>query len=663
MVGGGMLAALAVAVLASFIFHWPLRFPAIGLFRAAAWAAAGALCVPPVLLAGYLIVRRVAPADGAWDARTLGIASWGVGGAVCMLLGVAALALGVYSEWLWRAGAAAAYLWLLAWAFRTRGGPLRAGLRALWPPGEHPGPSFALFSWRSLMVALGLMAAAHGMLPPDVSDELSYHLVLPRLWALQGDWQVPGGNPHLFFPAGQEVLWGYASAVGGEGTARFLTLFAAFMALAAMAHYMAQRGFDRWVREVSLVFLLVTPMMLAAAPVAFVEWPLLFHVFLGWWMARRALERGERGAVLVAALAWAVALGMKYSAAPIVAVLVLEWLIRLFLRDRRRGLEGAALLLAGALLLAAPWYARNWRQTGDPAFPLGALAGLEPAGGAHRTGTEAAAIVDYSRLAGAWRWNAWLYHSTAEPQADNRLHLFWPILLLAALGWGWKRRDRLPWWGVAAGTLLFLAFTPAGRIYFPLLGLVWLFLPDLASRFPEGARGRRWASAALLAVTLLSVPFTVNFWFMSRARAAQDYLWGTMDREAFLRREGLVTPAVQWVREHTPPEARLWSWGEDRVLYLDRWVRPSSPYGLPEFLRLVGSGGPDELTRQVVRDRIDFVYRDLRRCPAELSVMRTGSSVLPVEPVVSRRALEWIETHLQVVFQDERAVVYRVAAP
>jgi len=663
LIGGGVFTVLAGAVLASFLFQWPLRFPVIALMRAAAWAAAGAFCVPPVLLAGYPIARRLAPSEGTWNGWILFIVSWGAGGVVCMGAGVAALALGVYSVWIWRAGAAAAYLWLLVWAIRTRGRPLREGFRALRSPENDPCPPPALFSWRGFLIILGVMAAAHGVLPPDATDELSYHLVLPRLWALQGDWGVPSGNPHLFFPADLEVLWGYAMAVGGVGAARFITLIFALLTVGAMTQYMKEQGYSRWVRDFSLAFLLITPMMLAAAPIGFVEWPLLFFIFLGWWMAARSLGRGEKGAILVAALAWAAAPGMKYSAAPIVLVLAFEWLIRLFRRDRRRGLQAAALLLAAAGILAAPWYARNWRLAGDPAYPIGALAGFDASAGGRPPGPEASAIVDYSRLDGFWRWNAWLYHALAEPQADNRLHLLWPPLLLAALVWGWKFRDRLPWWGVAVGALTYFSFTPAARIYFPLLGLVWLFLPDLAARFSGDAGGRRWASGVLLAVALLSIPFTVHFWFMSRSRAAQDYLLGTIDRSMFLRREGLVSPAVEWIRDHTPPGARLWSWGEDKVFYLDRWVRPSSPYGVPEFLRLVQAGGAGELTRQIVSDRIGFVYRDLRRCPGDFSAVGKGSAALAVDPAVSRQTREWIDSHLEVMFQDERAVVYRVAAP
>lgn len=652
---------LAALVLVSNHLHWPLVIPAIGLMRAIFWLAKGIFCILPILMLGYLLCRRFVPTGPGWDAWTVGTVSWGLGCASVMLLGLAALSMGLYSAWLWRGMVFGAYLGMLIWMIRQRGRPLRTVWQTL--AGGTNGnflTSIPLFSWKGLLLGLGVLAAAHAMLPPDVLDERTYHLAIPRLWGFQGNWDMPEGSPHLLFPANQEILWGYAMSVGGLRMPRFLSLFSVLIALIALRQYLKDRGFGAWLREFTLAFFLITPMILAQAPVCYVEWPLFFYVFLGWWMSRRYLDGGGNASLWITGLAWGAAVGFKYTALPLVGILAAEWLIRLFLKNGRHCLKAAEVLALFIGLLAVPWYLRNWSRTGDPFFPLGRRVFSGTSAQDAGRSSVAQAMTSFPPVEGLWHLDPLLLYSVSEPQADNRLHVLWPLLHGMVLAWGWKRRNTLPWWSVAGGTLVYFSLTPSCRIYLPLLGLVLLFLPELLRRPAEHRWFRTWACGLLMGMAFLSLPFVFNFWFMSRTRAAQDYLWGGMDQNTFLQREGLVTPAMEWIHGYTPAGARIWAWGEDRIFYINRWTRPTSYYSLPEFMQLVQDRGASELSRQVREDRIDYILLNLQRCTEDMSRVQWTESTHAVAPALRGELLEWMEAHLQVVFKDDRTVLYRV---
>jgi hypothetical protein len=648
--------ALATVVLSIAVgawHHWTLSLPVVGALRLLDWLLRGVYASVPLLLIGAVIVGRVD--RGALRLPlVLAIATTAaVGATAVILVGIALLSLGLYTPIVWQLSALALWLAGTVWLATARWRPFLD----LWARTRDWGRRRPLPGWWAfLLIVVLAITALHASLPPDTRDELSYHLVVPRMWALQGDWWLPTDNFHALFPGNCELLWGWADAVGGPLAPRFLTLAFALLTVGVLAQWLGETVADRWARGASLVFLTVTPALLTAAVICYVEWPMLLLLILGWRLSR--IPGGSAGPphpVWPAAL-WGAAAGMKYTAFVFVGLLGLDWALSL-LRSRltRRAITSAALVTIGVAVLALPWLARNLIATGDPIYPLGAA--IAPAG---ETAHDPSDLADYAGLKGPWRWVPWLYHATADSIADHRLHPLWPLLHVIVLAVGWRWFRDLPWLPVAGGTLAFAWFNPAPRVYAPLLILVWLFLPRLLATAPPRSAARLAAGMAIGIVMFVSVPVALYYLFVPGGSAVPSYLIGLTDRAGFLAARGVTTPSISWVAQQSAPDARVWAWCEDRTLYLERWARADSPYGPPSFLLAAARGGAAAFDQEVRRWDIDLVVLRRDRCPESFTGYRFEKRTGSIDPPLRATIAVWAAEHLRERHRDDRNVVYDV---
>lgn len=633
--------------------HWNVSLPLVGTGRILGWLLLGIYSCVPVYVVGAVTVRLIGGRIVGLDRITATAVRWAVGWICVVAVGVITLAAGGYTPLLWQCMAPLAWLGLLGWLVATRWRALRAladmGRRGLQDP-------FPLLSWRALLGLTVAAAALHASLPPDTRDELSYHLVMPELWAAQGDWWVPLDNFHLAFPGSCELMWGWAGAVAGPLAPRFVTLAFAVLTVALLAGWMAEQATAGWIRDLSLVFLAVTPVALTAASICYVEWPLLFFLFLGWRLSRFSLETPAAVSVWWAAACWGMASSIKYTALLFVGLLAAEWLHAQLTRHAVRSAVTAGLALALAVAaLAGPWFARNWIATGDPIFPLGSAIGVATA-----SPHDPEVLAQYADLPEAWRWFPWLYHATVDPVGDHRLHPLWPLLHLAVLVVGWRWRRDLPWFAVVVSTAALAWFNPAARIYLPLMLLVWLFLPRILGALPGGLPDRRLASLAVGLMAVVSLPTALHFMFAPGGTAVPDYLLGVKGRRGYLAERGLIDPTTAWVADNTSPEARVWAWCEDRILYLDRWTRSDSPYGPPSVLRIVERGGAPSLDAELEARPVDYVFVRRDRCPEAWTRAAFEKRSWEIDPEVRGQLTEWSRTHLEEVLRDGRHTLYRV---
>ena len=648
------LATVLLSIAAGASQHWTVSLPVVGALRLLEWLLRGIYLAAPLVAIGALIMMCV-DRDALRLPVVLTLAtSAAVGSTAVMLVGIVLLALGLYTPVVWQVTALVVWLAGAVWLVMARWRPvldLWARARGSGRPRTLPG------WWTRLLILVLAVTALHASLPPDTRDELSYHLVVPRMWALQGDWWLPADNFHTLFPGNCELLWGWADAVGGPLAPRFLTLAFAMLTLLVLAHWLEEVVADRWARGASLVFLAVTPALLTAAVICYVEWPMLLFLVLGWRLSR--IPDGEAGSPhpIWSAALWGAAAGMKYTALAFVGLLGLEWVLSL-IRNRlpRRAIAAAALVTLAVALLALPWLARNLIATGDPIYPLGAAVAPSAA-----TAHDPTDLSEYTGLEGRWRWLPWLYHATAESIADHRLHPLWPLLHVIVLAVGWRWRRDLPWLSVAGGTLVLAWFSPAPRVYAPLLLLVWLFLPRLLEAVPpRPATPRLAVNIAIGMVTLVSVPVALHYLFVPGGSAVPDYLIGLTDRAGYLAARGVTTPSIAWAATQTAPDARIWAWCEDQTLYIERWVRADSPYGPPSFLLAAAQGGAAALDQEVRSWDIDLVVLRRDRCPESFSGFRLEKRMGSIDPPLRETLARWASEHLRELHRDDRHVVYEV---
>jgi hypothetical protein len=645
------LGATLAAVTAGLHYRWTLAMPVSGAIGLILWLVKGLYCSVPLLLLGGWIRKRVRPEPGA-PLRVLDAATaWAIGCVVVVLAGIAMLAAGVYSDAVWQGSAGVIWLAAVGWFVMKRWKPLLDSVRPLRSLDLR---SIRLVSWDSVVLLTGAAALLHAALPPDTRDELGYHLVAPRLWSFQGDWWMATDNFHLLFPGNTEILWGWAWAASGLLAPRFITFVFAVLTVLLLDEWQRDLGIERWIRAVSLIFLIVTPVALTSASICYVEWPLLFFLVVGWRWARISLESRTATSLCWTAACWGLCLGMKYTAALFVGLLALEWIVGLARRRPIRAVAAAAILAVAAGVLAGPWLARNTLATADPVYPLGSLLGIAPAG-SH----DPATVSEYAEIPAGWRLVPWVFHATVDPVTDHRLHPLWPLLLLLVVLLGWKRRRDLPWFSVVGSTAALAFFTPAPRIYLPLMLLSWLFLPPALKAFATTARDRSIVAASVALAAVVSVPTAFHYMFVAGGPAVPEYLLGAIDGPRYLAQRGLTTPVTRWISAQSPAQSRVWVWCDDRTLYFDRWTRSDSPYGPPEFMSLVDAGGTTALDRRIRHEAIDYIVLNRDHCPADWSGARLEKNQWKTDSAAQAAITGWAASNLEEIQRDTRFTLYR----
>jgi dolichyl-phosphate-mannose-protein mannosyltransferase len=208
--------------------------------------------------------------------------------------------------------------------------------------------------------------------PPVGGDQIKYHLVYPRLYALAGrlvatPWDIWGQQQWL-----QGFLFAIAYALRGEDLARLLNAVSGVLAALALAT-LVRRHLDRRLGVVVGALFFTLPMcwslMTRSGPdmSVVVYTGLATSAWLDW-------SRGQRGADLRrAGILAGLAAGAKMMGLLVPALIGLGVLA--VLARRRPPLPRAvgACLSFGLLALVAlcPWYARNLVDTGDPLYPFG----------------------------------------------------------------------------------------------------------------------------------------------------------------------------------------------------------------------------------------------------------------------------------------------------
>jgi hypothetical protein len=266
--------------------------------------------------------------------------------------------------------------------------------------------------------------------------------------------------------------------------------------------------------------------------------------------------------------------------------------------------------------------------------------------------------VGYSRQAGIWRWFPWVYHATADRTVDHRLHLGWPILLVGVLLAGWRRKDAGPWLTVVLLSVLLFWFSPSPRIYFPVMILAWLFLPGWLQSIHDSRRLRILAAVGLMLLLISSLPWIHYFLFMEDGQSPQDYLLGRIDDKGFLRKQKLLTPAIEWIHEHAPPGARIWAWGEESVFHIDRWVLANSYLDAPSFLKAIGRGGASGLDQTVRNRALHFILVSRINCPSPIGAVHTEAGTWKVPDHFQDELIQWMEDNLTVIVYDDEYLLY-----
>ncbi|MEW5959272.1 MAG: hypothetical protein AB1801_16195 [Chloroflexota bacterium] len=540
-------------------------------------------------------------------------------------------------------------------------------------------PLFRLLSTVYLALVL-LLAFSAALLPPTDWDGLFYHLTGPKLYLQAG--RIVGGIdiPHLSFPSLLEMLFAWAILLRGDIAAKLLhTVFG--LLLAGLVYLTAYRFFGRRAALPGLLLLASMPMLSTLAGWAYNDLALAFYQLAGLYAivnyqlsmnnelsdqtvdkfprqepARQLRAQSPNSTIhnsqfttlrgnsqlswlILSGIFSGLAMGLKYTSfvTPVVIVGLIIWnsvrntqhnlrFTTIVPEAKRSGIYdlrftiGAAAVFAGtALLVAAPWYLKNWLFTGNPVYPFL----FDVFGGrwwdSFRAGWYASAGTGIGFKPATLLTLPWLLTlgirdvNYWDGRTGPLFLLFLPIVLLYGL-FRYRRPER------PAALDPLLIFVLAQFVVWT-LGVVWsrslwqsrLLLPGLAALAP--VTGWVWADLPRfdrpqfsvsrfinLAIGLTLALTLVDMGLLTFKIDPLPYLTGLESRDQYLtRRLGAYYAVSRQLDEKLPPEAVVVFLWEPRSYFCRVDCRPDSI--LDEFPHLVHQYGSSAAIAQAWRDK------------------------------------------------------------
>ncbi len=242
-------------------------------------------------------------------------------------------------------------------------------------------PAFRLCLWALLIVFL-LLNLARAYTPPNAYDTLEYHAAAPAAYFQAGEIRFMPYNVYAGFPQNSEMLSFLGMCLTGSvdrGQIVGQTMFALMGFLAALALYRMVGGLaGRETGLIAALLLYAWPGMTEHSGDGYVELPLIFYGTLALWavvwsIRRKRTAPGPVKWIALAGIATGLALGVKYTAALLVAAPLTLWMLFALVSPRIAPKEvGKRLVVFAALavLCFSPWMVRNIISTGNPVYPL-----------------------------------------------------------------------------------------------------------------------------------------------------------------------------------------------------------------------------------------------------------------------------------------------------
>ncbi len=494
--------------------------------------------------------------------------------------------------------------------------------------------------WLYWFLLLFVLASLPVALAPSAGldwDGLAEHLAMAKEWVKAGRIIPLWYEHHSQFPATLQMLYALALLLRGAIAAKLFHFSFGLIALGAV-FVLTRRHISPQAAPWAAVILAATPVFSWLMGAAYIDLPVVAcvllsaHFFLEWMSSGTVRDAALSGLLAGAAMAFKMQ-GIPYFGLLLIFALYIAWRQR---RQETQRWRAIAIFAIVGLVVASPWYIKSWVITGNPVYPFA-----------------------YS-IFGGKQWSAQQAEWYRHHQLEFGVGELPPQEVLDALPWykrtfiGPRAPLRLllapfnltfspvpftdPVSPVAAIMFfsigpLYLIFTPmqlafSGRpvklkvllVLFGLLWIWWLYsmqqsrylLPTMALLTPAAAYGlhRCTQHKGLLRGTTFAVVATwlviVMLIKMTSLSIALPVVAGTVSREQYLASSLAPYPVISYINSHTPPEAKVISYGEVRLFYLER----DYLWGDPVYHRMIiydTMTGPEDLLAAYSRLGISYV--------------------------------------------------------
>jgi hypothetical protein len=494
----------------------------------------------------------------------------------------------------------------------------------------------AMFTF--LCLSLGATALS-SMAPVTDGDALCYHLQVPKVFLIR---QAVGFDPDLHetvYPLITELLYAIGLEFRGPVACRWLQwVFGLVFALQATALARPSLGTRAWWAG-TLALLVPAVSNGMAAPLNDVALAAFGSAAILSWT--RFLERRTPASLFVTGIVCGLAIGVKYPALVLVALIILTtfaWpcLVNSW-RSREpwiRSASSAFALLAIALLAGGGWYLRAYVHTGNPVYPFFkdwfAGAGLE----------EVLAPIKRPLPVGIWNLLTSIAPLTVEPQRfDSFAHQFGPVFLFFLPALFFERAPRRVLGLVALAYVFLMACMTqrqSTRFLLIALGPMSVGVAYLAVRWSQ----RRTVPARLLTAMMVMVLGLETGISLTRGTRAAGVVLGRESFHEFLQRCEPSYRIGRWVSAHLPRSARLI--GQDhRGFYIPRDYTMELAHR-----RRTGLGENGESAEEIVKTLRDEGYTHLIMCPPN------EDSAVEFDPTLGDMLSPWLSEQRPLYSED-----------
>jgi hypothetical protein len=223
--------------------------------------------------------------------------------------------------------------------------------------------------WMRLAILLAFFLVFILALAPPVEafDALLYHLTVPAMWLSDGGIKLVN-MPHYWFPELIEGIFVWPMSLGSDRAPQLVHFIFGLLTILLLWDWSRRLWGNRtscWI----LALVLTMPSLLWLSAWAYTDLALSFYTLAVLYTVWKWKDTsGSRWLVLGGGLA-GFAMGVKYTSflVPITSVIFILWWGR---RDLRKTFSRAFVFGGLAMLIALPWYVRNYLWTTNPIYPF-----------------------------------------------------------------------------------------------------------------------------------------------------------------------------------------------------------------------------------------------------------------------------------------------------
>ena len=512
-----------------------------------------------------------------------------------------------------------------------------------------------LFLYATIILLL-CMEFILNLTPPISRDALIHHLAVPKLWLAHGRiYELPWAN-YAYYPMNINLIYVVCLYFNNDIAPKFIHL-AFGIGTGLLIYLYLKPKFDRNWGLLGMVIFITTPIVIWLSTSAYVDLGMTFFTtasvmaFIKW----RDSEYRRFKWFLISSFCMGIAIGSKYNA--LIAWFIVNLMMMLsYVRDTKRqryALQYGMMFFVITIIVALPWYFKNYFQTGNPFYPLFnsffKLIHQQPIQEVlHGQAIEETGPISFFKMRevmyGESFWETLLIPIRMFFQGkDNNYQYFQgalnPILIIFSPFIMLNRRyvkDKFVFVFFTVFFIFMAYFLTAKQVRYilpvlPFLAIIVVMgIKDLLDKMEESALfsslrfGEKIKSIARVFVfASLAILLIFNFIYLKyRIETINPfpYVVGKETREAFLKRHLLHYNAVKFINDTLPEDAVVFTmFLGRRGYYLNRHYKNEPSFGMNTIRQMIISSANEEKFNKHVRSmnvthilvRSDLFYRFL----------------------------------------------------